>query len=83
MNNDEIRSLIVKMLIMVLSPLGTKFGIDGNTVAAIATWAASGLVLAYGIYDHWNMRKVPETATVLPAGSNLAQRGGPPVAAPK
>lgn len=83
MNSDEIQSLIVKVLLMILTPLGTKFGIDGNTVAAIAAWLAGGLVLGYGIYSHWNMKKVPENSTVLLPGSNLQQRGGPSIAAPR
>jgi hypothetical protein len=65
MNSDEIQSLIVKVLLMILTPLGTKFGIDGNTVAAIAAWAASGAVLGYGVYSHWNMKKVPENSTAI------------------
>lgn len=83
MNSDEIRSLIVKVLILTLGPMATRFGIDGNTVASVASWAAAGVVLAYGIYDHWNQRKVPENSVVLSAGSNLAQRGGPNIPAPK
>lgn len=65
MNSDEIQSLIVKVLLMVLTPLGTKFGIDGNTVAAVAAWIAGGIVLGYGIYSHWNMKKVPENSTAI------------------
>jgi hypothetical protein len=83
MNSDEIRSLIVKVLIAVLGPIATKYGIDGNTVASVAAWIGTGAVLIYGIYDHWNQRKVPENAVVLPAGSNLAQRGGPNIPSPK
>lgn len=65
MNTDEWKSLIVKLLIVALTPLATKFGIDGNTTAAVAAWIGTGVVLAYGIYDHWNMKKVPEAAKVL------------------
>ena len=70
MNQDEIKSLLVKVLLMAITPLATKFGIDGNTSGAIAAWAASGLVLAYGIYDHWNQKKVSDkaTAVMLPTG---------------
>lgn len=81
MNSDEIQSLIVKVLLMILTPLGTKFGIDGNTVASVAAWLAGGVVLGYGIYAHWNMKKVPEKAIIVE--SNLQQRGGPSIAAPR
>ena len=50
---------------MVLSPLAAKFGIDGNTVAGVATALASLGVLGYSIYNHWNMKKGPETAVVV------------------
>jgi uncharacterized membrane protein YebE (DUF533 family) len=66
MNSDEIKSLIVKVLIMVLTPIATKYGIDGDAVASGAAAVASLAVLGYGIYDHWNMKKVPETAQVIP-----------------
>ena len=65
MNTDEIKSLLVKILLIALGPLATKFSIDGNTTTAVATWLATGVILAYGIYDHWNMKKVPENAKVL------------------
>lgn len=71
MNGDEIQSLIVKVLLMVLTPLAAKFHIDGSTTAGIATDVASLAVLGYGIYSHWNMKKVPEKAVVV------NQQGGP------
>ena len=79
MNADEIRSLLVKLLLMALTPLATRFGIDGNTTAAISAWLASGFVLAYGVYDHWNMKKVPATATALELPKGVV---APPVGAP-
>lgn len=66
MNKDEIESLIVKMLLMGLSPLAVQLHLDQNTTAAIATDVADLLVLGFGVYQHWNMKKVPETATVIP-----------------
>lgn len=65
MNSDEIKALIIKVLIMILSPLAAKYGIDGNVLASAASAVATLAVLAYGIYDHWNMRKVSENAKVV------------------
>lgn len=65
MNNDEIKSLVVKILLLAITPLATKYHIDGNTTMAIATDVADAAVVGFGIYDHWNMKKVPETAKVV------------------
>lgn len=64
MNSDEIKSLAVKILLLAITPLATKFHIDGNTAGAAASDVADLVVLGYGVYDHWNMKKVPETAKV-------------------
>lgn len=66
MNKDEIESLAVKILLMALSPLAVQLHLDQSTTAAIATDVADLLVLGFGVYQHWNMKKVPETATVIP-----------------
>lgn len=87
MNSSEIQSLIVKILLMVLSPVAAKYHVDGNLVPAIAADVADLLVLAYGVYSHWNMKKVPELSTAvvlvpaggsgpLPVGSGVALAGG-------
>lgn len=68
MNGSEIQSLAIKLLIMGLTPYAMKAGIDGNTLTSIVTWAASGAVLAYGIYSHWNMKIVPEHSTAVALG---------------
>jgi len=65
MSSDEITSLVVKMLIMVLMPLGTKYGLDGNTIVAIASWLGAGAALAYGVYSHRGMKLIPNKATGL------------------
>lgn len=77
MNQDEIESLIVKILLMILAPLATKYHIDGNLLPAICADLASLAVLGYGIYAHWNMKKVPENSTAIsttapmPVGSTV------------
>ena len=69
MNSDEIKSLIVKVLLVILSPLAAKFHTDGNTVSAIVTDLADAGILIYGVYSHWNMKKVPEAARVVSTGA--------------
>ena len=60
MNEDEIKSAAVTVA-AVLAPIAAKYGIDADTL----TQVASGLVVvAFGVYMHWNMKKVPETAVV-------------------
>ena len=67
MNSDEIKSLVVKILLVVFSSLAAKYHISGDTVTAVASDVADLGVIGYGIYDHWNMKKVAETAKVVGA----------------
>lgn len=66
MNRDEVKSLAVKVGLVVFSGLASKYHISGQTVAAIISDVADLGFLVYGVYDHWNMRKVPEHAKVVP-----------------
>lgn len=69
MNSEELGSLARKVLLMVLTSVATKYHIDGSTTTAVVTDIVDLGVLAWGIYAHWNMKKVPETAiTVQQAG---------------
>ena len=67
MNSDEIKSLAVKLAIMGLTALATSlhqnFGAD--SITAIATDIVDLGALAYGVFIHWNMKKVPENAVVV------------------
>ena len=68
MNSDEIKSLVVKVLILVLTSLATALHLDPTATSifpALATDLADAGVLLYGVYAHWNMKKVPETAVVV------------------
>lgn len=65
MNPDEIKSLLIKIGVLVLTSIATKYHISGDTVTAVVTDLADVAVLGYGIYDHWNEKKVPETAVVV------------------
>ena len=73
MNSDEVKAIIFKVLLLILAPLGTKYGIDGNTVTSTCLWLSSGAVLAYAIYDHWNLKKVPESAIAVKARTVVPQ----------
>jgi hypothetical protein len=65
MNSHEIVTLLVKTLILVLTPIATKYHIDGNLVPAFTTDAADLLVVVYSIWRNTNMKIVPETATAI------------------
>ena len=66
MNSEAVGSLIRKILISVLSALAAKYHLDNNTAVAIATDLADLAVIGWGVWAHWGMKKVPETATVIP-----------------
>ena len=62
MNSDEIKSLVIKVLIMIFTSLATTLHINGDQVTAVATDLADLGTLAVGVWMHWNMVKVPELA---------------------
>jgi hypothetical protein len=72
MTKDAWTSLIVKILLMVLTPLAAQLHInDGATLSAIATDFADVLVLAYGLYQQWNMKRVhKDSVSVAPMSGN-------------
>jgi len=74
MNKDETISLIVKILLMILSPLALKYHVDGATTSAIVTDVADLAVLGFGVWSHWNMRKVPENAKVIVPNGNVGSK---------
>ena len=66
MNKDEVVSLVTKILLMVLTPIAVQHHVSGDNVTAFVTDGVDMAVLAYGVYSHWNMKKVPETAVIAP-----------------
>jgi hypothetical protein len=66
MNSDEIQSLVVKVLIMILTATATALHLspDSSSIATAAADLASLGAFAYGVYIHWNMRKVPEKSII-------------------
>ena len=66
MTKDAWISLLVKVLLMILTPLAAQLHInDGATVTAFATDLADLIVLAYGVYSHYGMDKVAAVTKVL------------------
>ena len=67
MNQDEYKSLFVKLGVAVLSAvagaLHQNFGVASYT--AISTDIVDLGFLAYGVYMHWGMKKVPENSIVV------------------
>lgn len=64
MNQDELASLARKILIMALSAYAAKLHMDNNQLTAIVTDVVDLGVVVWGVYAHWNMKKVPEDAKV-------------------
>jgi len=65
MNADEIGSLVRKLAVAMLSgTAGTWITSHGLTVDSVGVLAGDLGVILWGVYAHWNMKKVPETAIV-------------------
>lgn len=71
MNSDEIESLIVKAIIAAGTAWATKHGVtvDGSSLQMLAGGVVAAGAGAWGVYRHWNMKKVPENAFVAPAAA--------------
>lgn len=73
MTKDAWISLLVKVLLMVLTPLAAQLHIsDGATLTAFATDLADIIVLAYGMYLQWNMKRVSKNAVAVLPNSGVA-----------
>lgn len=75
MNSNEITSLIVKILLLVLTPIATKYHLDGNLVPAFATDLADAIVVAFSIYRNTNSKLVPENSTAIVSSGSLPAVG--------
>ena len=67
MNADEIKSSITRAAGIVLAWAAGRYHLSADQVGAITSdigYIGSAAAFAYGLYSHWNMKKVPETATV-------------------
>jgi uncharacterized membrane protein YfcA len=65
MNSDEIQSLVTKLVVMILSSMSGAAAMNNSQATAIATGAGAVAAVLFGVYQHWNMKKVPEKAVVV------------------
>ena len=72
MNSDEIQSAVTKLVIMALTGVATKYGIDGSTLMTMAAGVGAAAAFIYGVYQHWNMTKVPEKSMVTVPGASAS-----------
>ena len=70
MNSDEIQSAITKLVIAMMTGVATKYGMDGNTLTMIAAGVGAFAAFLYGVFQHWNMTKVPEKSMVTVPGAS-------------
>lgn len=61
MNSSETNNLIT-ILIAVIAPYAAKIGLGASDLTALAT---ALVPIGWAIYSHWDMKKVPENATVV------------------
>lgn len=61
MNESEVNNLAT-LLVAVLGPVVVKYGITQDTLSQLLPALAAA---AWGVYSHWNMKKVDETAIVV------------------
>ena len=66
MNGDEIDALVTKLVLAGFTTWGGDALATGAQEQTIAAGIGALGALAYGVYRHWNMKKVPETAKVIP-----------------
>jgi len=59
MNADAIDSLVTKVVATLLAGYAGDSIASGTQVQAIAAGAGALAAVAYGVYRHWNMKKVP------------------------
>ena len=64
MNKDEVISLVTHMATLLLSGGATSAYVSGDQATAIASGLGAAIGVGIGVYNHWNMKKVPETAIV-------------------
>jgi len=66
MNSDEIKNALSVLVATFGGVVMTKYNIDGNTLNSVIGAVVTLGGVGYSIASHWNQKKVPETAVVLP-----------------
>lgn len=76
--NDELKGLLVKVGLAVMTALATKLHLDpslNSIYPALAADLADVIILGYGIYNARGMKKVPVDAHVTVAGLTVSAPG--------
>jgi C4-dicarboxylate transporter len=68
MNQSEINNLGT-LLVAVLGPVLVKYGVSQNDLAQLIP---AVVAIGWGVYSHWNMKKVPEGSKIM---SNIGKAG--------
>lgn len=68
--SDETKALIRKVLLMVLTAIATLLHVNSDQtlmgqLPALAADLADLGVFAWGVWAHWGMKKVPDSAVVV------------------
>lgn len=65
MNSGEINNFAT-LLVAIVGPLLVKYGVSTDVTAQLIPAVLAGV---WGVYSHWNQKKVPENSTVIPSVS--------------
>jgi hypothetical protein len=69
MNQDAVKSNVTRFIVGALGYCAGRYHLSGDQVLAIASDGGTIAAFLYGAYQHWGMKRVPETAVVVPATS--------------
>jgi len=72
MNSDSVASMVRQILTLLLSSAAASSYVSGDQAVAIAGGAAALVSVAWSVWAHYGMRKVPEKAVVTGLAMNVA-----------
>ena len=67
MNSDSVASMVRQVLTLLLSSSAASAYVSGNQAVAIAGGAAALVSVAWSVWAHWGLKKVPQNAVVVTA----------------
>lgn len=65
MNSSEVNNLVT-VLVMFGAPWVAKYGISSQELSMVIGTGIAFAAACWAVFSHWNMKKVPEKATVIP-----------------
>lgn len=65
MNSSEVNNLVT-VLVMFGAPWVAKYGISSQELSMVIGPGIAFAAACWAVFSHWNMKKVPEKATVIP-----------------